>query len=686
MDEPQSFLFDDPESTTRRTALNVVHARAATVASFDSRYFAGYRSMRALTYTASIPTIADLLAKQPFEDFECIFGHGGILRREATEILAFQRVVREKLAGAVVGVKGLGDEGRENIYRRVADDEVRFFVVKDAIAHAKIYLLEGDGKTRVIVGSANLSERAFSGRQAETLVVFDDDETAWNHYLAQYEAVRDAATSRLDLPRASDATEDVRVEETPALLEAQSNPDGATLYVPGERPEEAGYSVPEITARIETIKPAYSRGLADLKPNRRGDLLLKPRTVRQIVQIVRSRDAEAGPRTYLSRRGTDFVLSGEKMPLDADPEQVRGDVARWLEFFGNYENGFVGDVPRLQRDYFAFMCWFYMAPLMCDLRNAALRENAFSFDQPLFAVLYGSSNCGKTSLVEALMASMFSYPRIVDTLDFTPAKLRALQQAYKRFPVVFDDVTRDRFNRYADEIIKDETIPYAEYPCFALSMNADARSFKPEIVKRCLMIYTRTALPGDNTTARRTLQRSVANIRDRLTTALYREYLKRALAALDSPQDGAADLPATAERGDQEPTDALHLSSSTLCALFEENLPPGASMPPWCARMTLESYQERAFERPRLFLGHLLGADRYHSARRPPEGCWSLSGNNIVVSVSAFEFTRTRADIPDWLLDDTASASGQITLDRKLTEDFLGRRIRAPRRWPWRRP
>ena len=46
----------------------------------------------------------------------------------------------------------------------------------------------------------------------------------------------------------------------------------------------------------------------------------------------------------------------------------------------------------------------------------------------------------------------------MDTADFTPGKLRGLQQAYKRFPVVFDDVTRDRFSRYADEIIKDETI------------------------------------------------------------------------------------------------------------------------------------------------------------------------------------------------------------------------------------
>ena len=34
-------------------------------------------------------------------------------------------------------------------------------------------------------------------------------------------------------------------------------------------------------------------------------------------------------------------------------------------------------------------------------------------------------------------------------------------------------------------------------------MNADASRFKSDSVKRGLMIYTRTALPGDNTAARR---------------------------------------------------------------------------------------------------------------------------------------------------------------------------------------
>ena len=206
-------------------------------------------------------------------------------------------------------------------------------------------------------------------------------------------------------------------------------------------------------------------------------------------------------------------------------------------------------------------------------------------------------------------------------------------------------------------------------------MNADARSFEAEIVKRCLMIYTRTSLPGDNTVARRKLQRSVAEIRNRMTTALYREYLRRTLAKLESGADVTSE--------GTEPPDALMLSSSVLCEILGENLPPGAELPNWCTTMTLAEYQQRAFERPRRILANLLGTERYSPERRPPEQCWTVAGDALIVAVAPMEFSRTRADIPDWLLDDTATTSGQIALSRQLAEEFLGRRVRPPRRWAW---
>ncbi len=670
MTTQQGFTFDDPDSRTRSGTLNVVYAQANSVSAFDRSLFADFDSMKALTYTSSIPMILGLLKDFDYDSFECIFGHNGVLTRSAADLLAFQSVVDESLNKGFVGIAGLSEERRKILYDRAASGAAQFYVVKDAIAHAKIYLLEKDGLRRVIVGSANLSEVAFSGRQAETLIVFDNDDMAWRHYARQYEAVRSVATSKLSVREKPILAELMPIEETPLLKEAESSESGISMYIPASQEDEAEYGIPQILEKVERIKPVRQKALADIRPDRSGSVKFIPRIIRQMTRIATSVGDEGAPATYLSYDGRQFMLSGNEMNLDIVPDEVRSDAAAWLEFFSNYENGFVGDVPRLQKDYFTFMSWFYFAPLMCDIRNKAIRNGNFSFDQPMFAVVYGQSNCGKSSLIETLMKSMFSYPRIVETQYFTRSNLRGLQQAYKRFPVVFDDVTRDRFNRHAPEIIKDENIRDSEYPCFALSMNADARNFPSEIVKRSLMIYTRTSLPGDDTAARRRLQRSVANIRERLGTALYREYLKRVLSEIASLSDK-----------DYNEIDVLHLSSAALCDVFRDNLSNGEEMPQWCAPMTLEDYQKRAFERPRLVLENLLHPDKYSKERRPPVGGWNISGELVIVAVEPMTASRTRNDIPDWILEETASVSDQIAMKRDLLEDFLNRPVKSPRKW-----
>ena len=79
--------------------------------------------------------------------------------------------------------------------------KAHFRVLRKSIAHAKLYLLSGrDGRRRVVIGSANLSEQAFSGNQPETLVVFDNDEAAWNHYNRMFDEIRDSASDEVPLP------------------------------------------------------------------------------------------------------------------------------------------------------------------------------------------------------------------------------------------------------------------------------------------------------------------------------------------------------------------------------------------------------------------------------------------------------------------------------------------------------
>ena len=662
--------LDDPDSRTRSPQLQVVYAQALRTEAFAMDLFAGFTSMRALTYTSSIPMVLRLLRDYDYDDFECVFGHGGMLSRDAADLLAFQSVVQARLNQGFVGARGLTPERREVVYRRAAEGTARFLVVKDAIAHAKIYLLEREGKRRVIVGSANLSETAFSGRQAETVTVFDDDPVAWEHLGRQYEDVRSVATSRVPL-RAETLPNDL-VESTPVLKDAEERTDGVTIFIPAQTEEETQFNAPYVLREVERIAPVHRQVLADLRPDRKGMLKIVPQVVKQMTRIATSRHDDAQPATSLSYDGRTLLLSGQEMPLEADGGQVASDVAAWLEFFGNYENGFVGDVPRMQRDYFTFMCWFYFSPWMCDLRNAALRANTFSFDRPMFAIVYGESNCGKSSLIETLMTSMFGYPRIVETPYFTRRNLRALQASYRRFPVVFDDIHDDRFRRHAPEVIKDEHIPYAEYPCIALSMNADARNFQPEIVKRSLMIWTTTSLPGDAITSIRQLRRSVTGITNRMSTALYRRYLAETRELLDHMDEQ-----------DIQDADVLDVSSSVLCRLFEEHLPPGEKLPEWCAPMTLHQYQNRAFEQPRSVLEGLIHPDKYTRARRPEVGDWTIAGDQVIIGIEPLGARRIRDEIPNWILNRPASISGQIVLKKEPLDSFLGQVTRAPRRFRW---
>lgn len=70
------------------------------------------------------------------------------------------------------------------------------------------------------------------------------------------------------------------------------------------------------------------------------------------------------------------------------------------------------------------MSWFYFSPFLCGLRNRSLRRGNFSLNQPMFAVLYGQRNCGKSSLVDTPMFSMFRYGRksFVPNNAFTPVE------------------------------------------------------------------------------------------------------------------------------------------------------------------------------------------------------------------------------------------------------------------------
>ncbi len=647
--------------------LRVVSAKFLSEQMFSWDLFDGYDSLRVLTYSASISAIVRMLDKYTFTEFECVFGYEGILR-DIKDILAFQKVVVGDTRAAIMGLK---DERHAHVLSAVHAGRAHFRVLRKYIAHAKLYLLsDPGGHTRVIIGSANLSERAFSGNQPETLVKFDDDEEAWHHYNRMYDEIRDSASNEIPLPKDRISSAEIEISETPVMADVS-----ATLVIEPPSAEEVEVAAPVQVMRIEKVLRVMGPPLsAAIPPILRGKQRITPEIKREVSRIRLVKSAEEADSRYLSldRTNRSALLSGERFPLEWNNESVSGDATLLLDYFKNYEGAFEGNVARLQHDYFTLMTWLYFSPFVCDMRSLALLQDSDVVRFPSFAIIFGKSNCGKTSLVDTLITSMFGYAHTVDKRSFTTSQLRALQQGYKRFPVVFDDIGRNAFNRHGRDMIKDEMLPpVTEYPGFILSMNAEPQSFPDEVVKRSMMIYTTTALPPHNEELRQQLQGSVQELRRGLTGDLYRRYLSEVMDRLDE---------------ERLPEDWLALSSGVLSGIIADAT--SGSPPQWCRAVTWLEYAEKRYDRVKARLNNLLRVSAHARSEGDVPNGWTIEGAKIVVWEQRDAFGRSGfewEDIPSTLIDEESSGGGRTVLHRVSVEKFIGRSLRPLSRWwkPW---
>ena len=647
--------------------LRVVDARFVSERQFDWDLFAGYDHLQVLTYSASVNAIVRMLDQYAFSTFECVFGYEGTLR-DIKNILAFQKVVVGDTRAAIMGLK---DERHLHILEKVHAGQAHFRVLRKAIAHAKLYLLSSfDGRNRVIIGSANLSEQAFSGRQPETLVIFDDDEAAWSHYNRMYDAIRDAASDEIPLPEERITNAELEVSDTPIMSDISG-----TVVIEAPRAEEAQVSVPRQIERIENVAAVLGPRLSAAIPAfRNGVQRITPEIKREISRIRLVKSSEEADNRYLSidRTNRTALLSSEPFLLEWDDACVLTDARLLLDYFQNYEGAFEGNIAGLQRDYFILAAWLYFSPFMCDLRSLALLRDSDVIRYPSFAIVFGKSNCGKTSLVDTLMTSMVGLAHTVDKRSFTTAQLRGLQQGYKRFPVVFDDIGRRAFNNYGKDMIKEELQPaVAEYPGFILSMNAEPQSFPDEVVKRSMMIYTTTALPAHDEGLRQRLQGRIQEMRRDLTGHLYRRYLANVMDSLDE---------------ERLPEDWLALSSGVLSTILSEAT--AGAVPGWCQPVTWLGYAEKRYDRVKARLINLLrDSTQAKSEGETPNG-WMIDGNRVIVWEPRDLFGRRGfdwEDVPSTLIDEDASGGNRTVLHLNGLETFLGQGLRRRRRWwkPW---
>ena len=654
-----SFALDDG------TGLRVVRASFDGEQKFDWNLFRGYEKLRVLTYSASINAIVRMLDQYSFDSFECVFGCETTLR-EIKTILAFQQVVVGDTRAAIMG---LNDQRHLHILEQVHTGKAHFRVLRKSVAHAKLYLLSSPGGlTRVIIGSANLSERAFSGKQPETLVVFDNDEAAWEHYNRMFDTIREEASDEIPLPEEKIANAEIEILDTPVMSDISG-----TLIIEAPVPEESHVAAPVQVERIEKVAAVLGpRISAAVPPIRNGRQTITQEVKREIarIRLVKSAEETDSRNFSIDRITRSAILSGHRFPMQWDDDLVNRDAELLLGYFRNFEEAFEGNVPVLQRDYFTLMSWLYFSPFICDMRSLALLQDSDVIRFPTFAIVFGKSNCGKTSLVDTLMTSMFGFAHTVDKGSFTKAQLRGLQHGYKRFPVVFDDIGRRAFTTHGRDTIKDELQPeVSEYPGFILSMNAEPQSFPDEVVKRSLMIYTTTALPAHEEGLRQRLQGRIQEMRRGLTGHLYKRYLSEVMDHLDD---------------ERLPDDWLSLSSGVLSGILSQSMEPS---PEWCATVTWLDYAEKRYDRVKARLVNLLRPAAYVKVEGTVANGWTMDGDSVIVWESRDAFGRSGfswEDVPSTLIDQDASGPGRTVLNRTKLEEFTKTSLRPAGSW-WKR-
>jgi hypothetical protein len=571
------------------------------------------------------------------ENLEVVFGRADILG-EMGSYFYYQELLIKDLISAT--------RGKDHIKAKIDSGAIKLFVVQEIISHEKRSLLEGDAGTRVITGSANFSDRAFSGAQNESYVRFDDDVRAWEHFNAAYEKIKDRSTTSIIERAQIDGEFDP--ENLPAFAPARKNGKGATpkvILVQDAPPETS------IVHRAAAKPPERYGGISSAVQAKGAMAKIDRSTAKRAIVHVKSnwRTREENPEESLSIHldSGQVSLSGKPLDLEVTDHQVAADVRAWVAYFAGYRI-FRGEHEKLARDYFTFWSWFYAGAFLCDLRNAALVRGDDVWDYPLYGILYGKSNCGKSELIKTLLASMFDRDAFPPNDWFTRANIPAVMEQNRRYPLVFDDMEKLRFGQHADALIKNDHVRLKEYPAVVLSMNAGQDTFDSELRKRALVVYTGASLP-DHTGEAKKLRRQLKSIKRDLGTALYREYLRRVLPLVRDEID--------------EPIDVLKLSSSVLVEIISEHLEAQDDPPPWLRVVTMEEYGQGRHDRVRGELIQLWVND---------QGAWSQQGTKIIYRSEDIHgtITKLKRGIPDYLYG-TGSRGNVIVFDAVELEKFL---------------
>ncbi len=528
--------------------------------------FQGFKVLRVITFSSSESMIRNMI--RHFEDAEIIFGDEKVLGN-----------LNDKLAVQYATIKKLQSEnkaGNDLIVKRIGDGTLSLYVTKlnSYTSHQKIFLLSDDAanRYRVITGSANFSQKAFGGEQLEIINVADDFRT-YEIYRDLYEKTKLLSTWEISKDTIRELALD-KLEELPAVQEVKTV---KTLIVE-EAPQEAkvdSYHLP-----MQEWKQFMREKNLDLNQfikKQKGIRLLAYENVKKFAA-----DAKAAftakeevlrvyPQFWFDVDKNTVFFNGEPVDLDnISEDDVKNDISLFQEFFDGYfdpECEFTGDIPNGVKKYYATVNFAFCAPFI-SVTRARCPVGVEVINFPMFLLLHGITNAGKTFLTRFILHTMFNeyhvnidgkngLIRSASAKDNAPAELQKKIQACKGLPLVVDELESKNWRSYGERFIKTDYILDEHLSPVIFTTNGIG-AIDEALNKRTVSfdIKMKTGRNSNLKTNRR------MGCLQKMTGALYKLYLKEMLAKYPTYLESLSD------ETRKEPPDLLALSSKILKAIF----------------------------------------------------------------------------------------------------------------------
>lgn len=578
MNNGQISLFEtNPEQIEeiRSGQLHVVHSNFIEAKNENWKdLFDGYNELYGITFSTGLSFMEKVL--DMFDYVEMILGCEGVIGSDMAAIMSMEAKSVEHIAKS---------KSAKRLAERIEQETMALFVSRDTKSHEKVFVLKAnDGRVRVITGSANMSASAFCGLQREDIVCYDD-EKAYSHYKERFDTFKEQCSDNVNYKvlLAVNAEPDYireNIEEVPIVKTIEKK--NIVIIEPGPADMDEVEILADIKGLEGEIKPMLPK-----QKSEEGKIVLTGDYVKSFSRkykehaTVKKVKEKRLPKLHLDYESQKMYFNGKEIGLNPDKEKITSDV-RCIESYMSSLSSFYGDWEQSQRDYYAFMNWYFASLFMPYLRYTATKNNYDVTPFPVFGVIYGDSNGGKSSFIKLLSKLMCGTKvPLNNSGDFTSGNIETLKRACEGLPINIDDLAKAQYDAHYEKVIKDDTWGIAEgfinYPAVSITTNKIA-SLKPDITKRTVACFIGTKL--DKEVGAKNSKKINESMRQ-ATNSMYMEYVRRMLPCI-------TDMVENMKSGDEEYfPDVFHTSSLILKEIFEEY---GETVPSYTTELSYSDY------------------------------------------------------------------------------------------------